>query len=163
MGCGDGEAASRQAAETGQRCRLEDLGKDANPQYLAAAEVLLTRCGQTRCHGPQPWGDLFDLAENRCDIGSVLVDVPSCEYPSLPRVAPGDPEGSWLMVKLTAPSDEAAQLIFEPATDAEPAADARCVEVGFGTHMPPPGFSITEQEVEVVREWIAAGAPGPEG
>lgn len=139
----------------------DDAGAADRALYHAAAEVLLTRCGQTRCHGPLPYNDLIDLSTARCDVRAALVDVPACEYPLLDRVEPGDPQRSWLMIKLTAPHDARYRLLFEPDAAFEGADDPRCADAGFGLRMPPAGFAISDDEIEVIRTWIEAGAPGP--
>lgn len=140
----------------------DDAGAADRALYRQAAEVLFARCGQTRCHGPLPYNDLLDLSTARCDVRQALVGVPACEYPAMARVQPGEPERSWLMVKLTAPHDPQYALIFEPELGAQQALDPRCADADFGLRMPPPGYAISDEEVDVIRTWIAAGAPGPD-
>jgi hypothetical protein len=62
-----------------------------------------------------------------------IVDVPSMQMPNLPRVAPGDPDGSYMIQKLE------QEMPF------------------MGTQMPPTA-PLGEERLELVRAWIDGGA-----
>jgi hypothetical protein len=64
-----------------------------------------------------------------------LVNVASAEVPGLMRVVPGDPEHSYLYLKVTG----------DPRID--------------GGRMPPISDPLTPPDVELLRSWIEAGAP----
>lgn len=166
-GGGDGRGAGSNGGASSEGCRSAgarddaDAGGDGAALYVAAAEVLTVRCAQARCHGPVPAYELLELTADRCDLTRPLLDVPACEYDLMDRVEPGQPERSWLWLKLTAPHDERYQLQFEPDDAWSPSRDPRCAEAGFGTRMPPPGFPLSDAERETIRAWILAGAPGP--
>ena len=144
-----------------------DAGRPAS--YLAVHDIFMRSCSYARCHsGSLVGGSLqFPL---QGDYASALVDIPSCQYPDLPRVAPGDPERSWLMIKLTAqvrPKDDplADYILFEPETgwdaskrgcrDEEP--DGKPL---FGQRMPLTAPNLLpDAELAAIREWIREGAP----
>lgn len=65
---------------------------------------------------------------------AALVNVPSQEQPQLPRVAPGNPDGSYVVLKI-----EGAPGIT-------------------GSRMPLGGPFLSQPEIDQVRAWIAAGA-----
>jgi hypothetical protein len=67
---------------------------------------------------------------------AATVQTPSRELRKLPRVTPGDPERSYLYLKLT---------------------DAHTAAGGSGTLMPPDG-SLSADEIARIRDWIAQGA-----
>jgi len=69
---------------------------------------------------------------------AALVRAPSTQVPALLRVAPGDPESSYLVNKIEGTHASAG---------------------GEGTTMPP-GFVLSTAEVALVRAWIQAGAAG---
>ena len=97
--------------------------------------IFSTSCALSGCHlgGSAPLG--LDLSEGRARDN--LVDVPSAEVPELMRVEPGNPEDSYLVIKL----EGSARL-------------------APGTGRMPLGRSpLSPEQIRVVREWIAAGAP----
>lgn len=98
------------------------------------ADILVPKCGAS-CHGtearqgglnvegPEAYDELFDAD---CDNEQARVE-------GLVRVAPGNPEHSFLWIKVT---------------------DA----TGFGDPMPPFG-ALDDDELERIANWIAQGAP----
>jgi hypothetical protein len=96
--------------------------------------VLQPWCSFSSCHGGAAGGlDLTDEAAY-----DALVDVPST-IGDLPRVAPGDPEGSSL---------------YRLLSECEPALGSTTVR-----HMPAGAPTLLEPElVGLVRAWIEAGA-----
>jgi hypothetical protein len=63
-----------------------------------------------------------------------LVGVPSREAPDLVRVAPGDPDASYLLQKLTSATPRDGERM-------------------------PPDQPLASNKIEAIRAWIAAGAP----
>jgi hypothetical protein len=92
--------------------------------------------------------------------------VPSCEYDVMDRVAPGDPDNSWLMVKLTGDYvqdglDE-GMLIFTPDPSWTEADKCNPAIPGFGSRMPDAApFTLAAGPLSAIRTWIEVGAPGP--
>lgn len=109
--------------------------------------------------GPPPGDDDFTVIQNtiftpvcavchsgaqapqglRLDAGNsyaMLVDVPSVEVPTLRRVAPGDPGRSYLVQKIEG-------------------------RAAVGDAMPPGGPPLGASQIDLIRQWIAAGAQPP--
>jgi hypothetical protein len=105
------------------------------------------------------------IFEGVTDVTTVLNDVPSCQYDFMPRVDPGSPDTSWLMVKLTAEADAMNRIQFTADPSWVPdTSNPLCPGDGdFGLFMPWAGPRLPENEITMFREWIANGAPGPSG
>jgi hypothetical protein len=86
----------------------------------------------TGCHAgaAAPQGLRLDAANSY----AMLVGVPSVEVPGLLRVAPGNPDASYLVQKLEG-------------------------RAAVGARMPLGGPFLDAATIAVVRQWIAAGAP----
>jgi hypothetical protein len=110
-------------------------GGDASepiPPHLSAIEtaIFAHNCTLSSCHGavsPQEGMSLVSPTH------AALIDVPSTEVPDRVRIAPGDPDGSYLLQKVssTTPLD--------------------------GVRMPP-DQPLPANKIEAIRLWIAAGA-----
>jgi hypothetical protein len=98
-------------------------------------EVFAVSCAFTSCHGTQGSGDL-ELADLD-GVRDELIDVPSSEVPGEVRVIPGDSEGSLLFKLLNGPVGDADQM---PPSN------------GTAT------VSVTDDQLELVRDWIDGGA-----
>lgn len=159
-------AALPQASDGGDDAS-SDAGAD-HESFRAVSAIISRSCAYTRCHSGVPTGAALPLVG--VDLGSVLIDVPSCQYPPMMRVVPGHPERSWLYLKLTAtvrPRDDAYYdyILFEPDPAWDPD-DRGCrdrTEDGtplFGQRMPltAPNM-LPPEELETFRRWIAEGAP----
>jgi hypothetical protein len=75
----------------------------------------------------------------RLDAGNsfaLLVNVPSSEVPSVLRVAPGNPDASYLVQKIEGTA-------------------------AVGARMPLNGPPLPQASIDLVRQWIAQGAPAP--
>jgi len=90
----------------------------------------------TTCHSgaAAPLG--FRLDEN--SSYAMLVNAPSTEVPSLMRVNPGQPDASYLIQKLEG-------------------------RAAVGARMPLNQPPLPQETINVIREWIANGAPPPAG
>lgn len=86
-----------------------------------------------RCHSGAgaPQGLQLDAAHSY----ALLVGVASAEVPSLERVIPGDPDSSYLVLKLQGSSDI------------------------VGQRMPFGGPYLPQSTIDVIRQWITNGAP----
>jgi len=95
--------------------------------------VFTPTCARAGCHlnpGAQQGMDLSDGTAY-----ANIVGVRSVEDPTLDRVHPGDPDNSYLVLKL-----EGSLLIS-------------------GDRMPPGGPYLSQVEIDVIRQWILDGAP----
>ncbi|RME63487.1 MAG: hypothetical protein D6782_10155 [Alphaproteobacteria bacterium] len=95
--------------------------------------LLKQRCASCHLTGDEPGG----MALNPKAAYRSLVGAASQQSP-LVRVAPGRVQDSYLMAKLTNRQAEAG---------------------GYGDPMPLDGWPLADADIEMVRRWIAAGAP----
>jgi len=160
-------------------------GDDAplEPTYENVAAVLERSCGASSmsCHGGIRGNASLNLG-TAMDTGQpyteLLVGVESCEYSFMPRVDPGNPENSWLMVKLEGAHSDDGELLFEPDPGWDPGIEPRADgsyppstcplvdegELTFGYLMPQNVGApdpLPERELDMIYEWILIGAPGP--
>jgi hypothetical protein len=111
---------------------------DAGPQPILSdiqAQIFDNQCALSGCHlgAAAPLG--LDLAAGRA--GANLVNVASAEVPGLLRVDPGNPDDSYLIIKL----------------EGDP-------RIAPGTERMPLGRPPLEPEqIRAIRQWIADGAP----
>jgi hypothetical protein len=164
------------ACESGGDAADDDAGpqpheaaRAESKSYQAVREILTHSCTYERCHSGVPIGGNLDLTPG-IDYAGSMVGVPSCEYPKYLRVAPGDPEHSWVMIKLTSqvrPRQDALAdyILFEPDTgwDESKRICRDHTPDGtplFGQRMPLTAPNMLPQgQIETIREWIAEGAP----
>jgi hypothetical protein len=138
--------------------------------FHEVSAILDRSCAKQTCHGDMVMNGYLTFMTG--DIRGALVGVPSCEYDRMPRVAPFQPEKSWLMIKLAGPTRFVQYMDFidfEPDPDWKPT-KPECSDhlpdgsPWFGTRMPP--MDTTEppsmKEIQVIRKWIELGAPGGE-
>lgn len=95
------------------------------------AEVFTPTCAVSGCHtgGAAPQGLRLDEANSY----GLLVDVASTEAPAILRVAPGDPDNSYLIQKLEGTAS-------------------------VGEQMPLGGTPLPQASIDVIRQWIVDGA-----
>lgn len=148
-----------------------DGRSDAGSALYEKVEAIFARsCSLSRCHDGALIGAGLYLPPGG-DYRQALVGVQACQYDPWNLVEPGDPEHSWLMVKLTAPfrplQDPYANYIhFEPEPGWDPNRRGCPDETEdgvplFGHRMPDLAPNeLRSEELEAVRSWIAAGAPG---
>jgi hypothetical protein len=146
-----------------------DTGAGAEVPYAQVEAIIRRSCAYERCHGGALIGAGLDLARGR-DYRAALLDRPACEYERMALVEPGEPERSWLMVKLTAPyrgldDPYALYIEFEPAADWDPSQRACPDQTDdgaplFGQRMPltAPNM-LPDEDLAAIRSWIEAGAP----
>lgn len=91
--------------------------------------ILTPVCTQCHAGAAAPLGLRLDAGNSF----SMLVNVPSVQVPSLSRVTPGDPDASYLVQKV----------------------DGRAA---VGARMPLGGPPLSGASLQLLREWIAAGA-----
>jgi hypothetical protein len=173
---------------SGIGCSGDDTPPPADPTYENVEPIIRTSCAfSSSCHGGMGNGQsmlnfgrhltagepftmaLFDGMNNR----------PACQYDMMPLIEPGDPDNSWLMVKIDGMHDMGT-IVFMPdaswdpgimrdAMGNYPASTCPLTEAGeitFGRNMPWSAgmpLPLPENEVALIRAWIEAGAPGPSG
>lgn len=148
-----------------------DGGGNAPVTYEQVAAILQApSCATGGCHGPGGQAQLTLAGQS--DLRTVLVDVPACTNNAMPRVDPGNPDNSWLLVKLGGHStigvDGGGRIDLAGPAPADDRAGcplpANSPVAPFGERMPPPALSpngLSAEQVDVVRRWITQGAPGP--
>lgn len=107
------------------------------------AQVLEPRCTFSSCHSAPTVAAKLDLSRERAC--NALVGATSCLFPERKLVVPTDPDGSFLMHKITG-----IDLAESPPNDCSGQTNAP---------MPFGGSTIPQEEIDLVRSWIAAGAP----
>ncbi len=96
------------------------------------ADVFGAICAE--CHFPNGSGPMpLDTEQNTYDS---LVNVQSFELPQLLRVAPGDPENSYVIWKVEGRST----IVFNPMP-------------------PPPRPRLSQAQIDAIAAWIESGAP----
>lgn len=144
--------------------------RDAGPQGEAATyedvlSIVETSCTfNGTCHGGPGRGN-GNLRYLDTDLTTVMNGIPSCAYDRMPRVDPGHPENSWLMIKLEGARDASGRLTFEADPSWTPdRSDSACGSGDFGFIMPHPDgrlAPLSASQVGQFRSWILNGAQGP--
>ncbi|HWU89967.1 MAG TPA: hypothetical protein VN253_22045 [Kofleriaceae bacterium] len=105
--------------------------------------VLAPRCTFSACHAAPTRAAHLDLTKGRAC--QELVNKPSCLFPNRMRIIPGHPEQSFFFHKLTGEN-----LAEVPSSDCSGETNAL---------MPYGGTTLPDDEMALVKSWIAAGAP----
>jgi hypothetical protein len=106
------------------------------PTFAADVQPIFAQsCASGGCHGGPEALTGLDLSPSVAY--DQLVGAPSFQVPTLNLVTAGDPDQSYLMNKLLGSAED----------------------VGGAGDIMPPGFGLGPADIEVVRAWIAAGAP----
>jgi hypothetical protein len=103
-------------------------------------EILNRSCTTGPCHNPQSVAGGLILTEGFSydNLVGAMAHNAAAQQEGLDRVTPFDLDGSFLLQKLEGPRP------------------------GFGSRMPLGAEPLSESEMQIVRNWIADGAPGPE-
>lgn len=164
-------------------CALLVLGCEQGPlepTYENVAGIFDSSCSFSSCHGGSRGEAELNFAAAR-EAGvlytELLIDVPACEYDLMPLIDPGNPDNSWLYLKVTHAHDADGYLTFTPAADWDPGIErdpdtglyprSPCPrtedgEITFGQIMPDGSSDgLDARRATAIREWILAGAPGP--
>ncbi|MCW1382752.1 hypothetical protein OLX02_07935 [Novosphingobium sp. KCTC 2891] len=107
----------------------------AQPSLFAGqiAPLLESNCAVCHLTGSEA-GGMALVADQAIGF---LVDQPSQEVPGLKRVAPGDPDNSYLVMKLEGTHTDHG---------------------GIGAQMPFGGSPLSKEQIALVRQWIKEGA-----
>lgn len=141
-------------------------GADGAALHAAAAGLLTqqTPCGFSSCHTGNSRARAGLRLLGGTDLRTLLVGKPSCEAPSLPLVdGSGGAEAlarSFLWLKLAAPTDASGVLRANPAWGATEGCGQDPSEP-YGQQMPLSTGPLDDADLDIVRSWICAGAPGP--
>lgn len=95
-------------------------------------QIFAQNCAFVGCHaGGSPQANMSLEADF---VGGEIIGVASSQRPELKRIDPGNPDGSYLLMKLRG-------------------AD------GIINQQMPVGGRLSDAQIEMIREWIAGGAP----
>jgi hypothetical protein len=127
---------------SGSVCANDAAGGDAT--LASIVPIVVRTCARAGCHDPIRHEHGMDLSTAELIytnwVGTKGLD--HCSNKPAMRVVPGDPDNSFVMTKIRAP-------------------DVIC---SLETRMPPPPAEMLPAcEIEAIRRWIVAGAPGPIG
>ncbi|MCB9664647.1 MAG: hypothetical protein H6732_11085 [Alphaproteobacteria bacterium] len=112
------------------------LAACGGPTYEAdVVPILRNNCASSDCHGGPEATTGLDLRPSKAY--AQLVGVPCDQADDILRVDPGNPDASYLLAKVGGTPEALG---------------------GEGDPMPPP-FGLGQQDLDVIRAWIAAGAP----
>jgi hypothetical protein len=163
---------------------IDEVPDPFEPTYEHVEFVIRRSCSfSSSCHGGRGRGEARLNFAAVTNVGEPVTDllngVLSCEYDRMPRIDPGNPDNSWLWIKLTAETDDEGFILFEPDDDWEHGLEededgllerSTCplTEEGvlsFGLSMPrnlEEPAPLADEEIEMIRQWIVLGAPGPD-
>lgn len=103
------------------------------PSFATVVNDVFQRrgCSAGNCHGSDAGG--LTLTGSAPDNYDQLVNVPSTDFPSILRVAPGNAADSYLVHRLEG--------------------------TGSGARMPLGGRALSTADLQAIKDWINAGAP----
>jgi hypothetical protein len=132
-GSGTGEGLDQNGQPLGAGGSSAPLAPALEPTLASIqANVFSVNCAFAGCHGG---GTVqFGLRLDPGFSAGNLIDVPSQQDPTLIRVIPGNPDGSFIIQKL-----EGTQTV--------------------GRRMPDFSPPLPQSTIDVIRQWIANGAP----
>lgn len=162
-----------------------DANTDANidTSHAAVLGIVRTSCVFSACHGgPRGGAGMLNFqpaVDGTMTLRDLMVDRPACEYSAMPLVTEGNPDQSWLMLKLDGPHTADRAITFTPDPTWDPGIARRpdgtypasiCPlvsrgEISFGVLMPQGSGTeapvLTPVQLATIRGWILDGAPGP--
>jgi hypothetical protein len=129
---GDAKATTADTkATTADTKAATDAMQAAPAKFNEDVQPILTRsCAHPSCHGASKEAGMQLTAGDAYDN---IVSVMSSEVPHLMRIKPGDPDSSYLVLKI-----EGKQQV--------------------GAQMPLTGGPLKNEDVQTVRSWVEAGA-----
>lgn len=128
-------------AGTGGQDGGMDAGAETGVFATEVAPIFNSYCSGSQCHGADSATLGLTLAGTQPSVvREGLVGQQSSQQPTLALVQAGQPEQSWIYRKISG--------------------DFAGVDCSSGTcsRMPPAGMGLSEEEIERIRSWIAAGA-----
>ena len=142
-------------------CEVAVAGEPA-ALHAEAITALKGGCSFSSCHDAD--GERAGLIILEGDnLNMTLVDKPACQVPTLLIVKSGGGnaalDGSWLWQKLIAPKDSSEFIIPQDVWGMP----VVCQQTqGFGTRMPMTNIDLSPERIASIRNWICAGAAGPQ-
>ena len=122
-GCGGDDSTLGPDGTDGEGTRTEATLAQVN-------EVFSVSCALSGCHsGGEPKADL----SLEGDFAARIIGVASGQRPDLKLVDPGNPDDSYLLIKVRGDDEIVSQQM-------------------------PPGGTLPAEQVEIIRAWIASGA-----
>lgn len=97
--------------------------------------IFFNNCASADCHDSDEPEEGMDLTQGNVHASLVNTSAIQCMDEERQRVAPDSPDDSYVVDKLTG------------------------VDLCFGDQMPKVGNPLSDAEIELIRQWIAAGAP----
>ncbi|MGD2134623.1 MAG: hypothetical protein PVF27_00610 [Gemmatimonadales bacterium] len=97
--------------------------------------ILTANCALSGCHAGSSPAQGMNLAEGQTHQNTV--DVPSSEAAGVDRIEPGQPDESYLVHKIQGTQTSVG---------------------GSGSRMPLGGNPLTQEQIDLIRAWIADGA-----
>lgn len=97
--------------------------------------ILTANCAFSGCHAGASPAQGMNLSDGQTHANTV--DVASNELPSMDRIEPGDPDGSYLVNKIQG---------------------TQAAVGGGGGQMPLGGTPLTTEQINTIRAWVEAGA-----
>ena len=123
----------------------EPLPKESGSFHERVRPILEDNCAACHAGANAEGGLVLGGAISSALIVRNLVGVASVRGGQFQRVLPGDPDRSWFYLK---PADRAVT--------------AGCTGTCNAQVMPPTGMvTLSQAQLEIIRSWIADGAPGP--
>ncbi len=119
-GCGDSHPAGQAPVTTSATFSRIQL------------EIFTPSCAVASCHDTTTHQSGLDLSEGNAYVQ--IVNVASAEVPALKRVAPNDPDNSYLFQKINGTAS-------------------------VGVQMPSGAPRLGSDQINLVRDWILSGAP----
>ena len=114
---------------------VETEPPNGDPSMFSEIQTTIfnTSCALSGCHAGSSPQQNMDLSQG--EAYAAIVNVPSQERPELMRVEPGNPDDSYLLMKIEGDPDI------------------------IGARMPLGRQPLSASQISLVRNWIAAGAP----
>ncbi len=109
----------------------ESEGRRTEATLAEVSEVFAVSCVLSGCHSSGAPAAGLSLEG---DFADDIVGVDSGQRPDFKLVDPGNPAGSYLLIKVRGDDEIVSQQM-------------------------PPGSPLSAEQVEIIRAWIAAGAP----
>ncbi len=119
--------------------------KPVKSLYPQVMEIFAGHCGTSKCHGGFRPKHQMELVTWQ-GLKNTVVNVAAGEQPGMKRVQAGDPESSYLFLKITKhrrPGDARIKWKAMPYEEKPPFGEKR----------------LTDAQISLIEEWIRQGAP----
>ncbi len=159
IGCFHGEGDGGNKADAAAACGQFNADSLTTPTPVTRAEidaVFAQSCSFSTCHGTSPGSGKLYLPKKDAGADDWYAEVlkPSEHIAGMKRVKPGDPNNSFLLIKM----DAHGLCFLAPQCNGD--AGALNVDGGScGESMPQGSDRLPDTDVAKVASWIRAGAP----